>query len=105
MNDPPFAPCLLGGNSDRIGPSAPSEVPSVAIVGADIPVRRLRASGQSATLYILSRARDQNWGPTYLRRPMSDCPCSGKSSVGVTWPTSMPGVTDVLMYFISPAAN
>src|ERR1700726_1551858 len=36
---------------------------------------------------------------------MSDCPCSGNSSVGVIWPTSMPGVTDVLMYFISPAAN
>ena len=36
---------------------------------------------------------------------MSDCPCSGNSSVGVTWPTSMPGVTDVLMYFVSPAAN
>src|SRR5665647_1929120 len=62
-------------------------------------------SGHSATHYIMSRARDQNWGPTYLRRLMSDCPCSGNSSVGVTWPTSMPGVTDVLMYFISPAAN
>jgi hypothetical protein len=39
----------------------------------------------SATLYIMSRARDQNWGPTYLRRLMSDCPCSGNSSVGVRW--------------------
>src|SRR5438094_5260349 len=52
-----------------------------------------------------SRARDQNLVPTYLRRLMSDCPCSGNSSVGVTWPTSMPGVTLVLMYFVSPAAN
>src|ERR1700731_2201241 len=62
-------------------------------------------SGYSTTLHIISCARDQNWGPTYLRRLMSDCPCSGNSSVGVIWPTSMPGVTDVLMYFISPAAN
>src|SRR3954453_15411050 len=52
-----------------------------------------------------SRARDQYLGPTYLRRLMSDCPCSGNSSVGVTWPTRMPGVTAVLMYFDSPAAN
>src|SRR5436190_20909473 len=73
----------------------------------DQPPRSTRRanSEHSATLYIMSRARDQNWGPTYLRRLISDCPCSGNSSVGVTWPTSMPGVTDVLMYFISPAAN
>ena len=36
---------------------------------------------------------------------MSDCPCSGNSSVGVTWPTRIPGVTAVLMYFVSPADN
>src|SRR5579872_1240078 len=75
---------------------------------AQAPGRGARArtdKSDSATLYIMSWASDQSWGPTYLRRLMSDCPCSGNSSVGVTWPTSMPGVTDVLMYFVSPAAN
>jgi hypothetical protein len=94
------------GEQSLISPDAKVRYAAHFGLRADIGVSlKSTNNGHSATLYIMSRARDQNWGPTYLRRLMSDCPCSGNSSVGVTWPTSMPVVTDVLMYFVSPAAN
>jgi hypothetical protein len=36
---------------------------------------------------------------------MSDLPCSRYSRAGVTWPTRIPRVADVLLYLVSPAVR
>jgi len=71
-------------------------------VALTVPVPKWPKADNSADALHLSRARDSELGPTLPDAGFYfDCPSQGIRSVGVTWPTSMPGVTDVLMsYFV-----